>query len=486
MAETGDRESRAQRLQKAKLIGAEPLRIVTVEDADAAVLREPAKPVRHVNRRVRALLDRMVVTMYQAEGVGLAAPQVGERLRAFVVDTGEGEGLHHFINPQIVEREGEAYAYEGCLSIPGWMGDVPRATRIRVHATDYDGREFWFDAEGFLARAIQHETDHLDGVLFTARARKVVEVDAETRLRIVYLGSPGFARDVLGHLLEADVAPVAVVTRGDKPRGRGNHPLPTPVKQLALDNEIPVLHLPDADALRAYEPDVLLTVAYGRILKPSVLDLARLAAVNLHPSLLPHYRGPAPILRALWNADPAATTPTGVTTMHMSDEVDAGDIILQAEVPIEPEDDRAALEQRLAERGAALVRRTLRLLARDEAPRTPQDHARATYAPMLAPEEESLDWHRPTAHVLGQIRALSPSPGATARFRDQPLKLLRAQPYPASGSPGSLLAVEPGRGLVVATGDGAVLITQLQPAGRRRQSATEFANGHRPRPGETL
>lgn len=485
--------------------------IMDIRTVGDPVLRQKAKPVRHFNRALRDLLDRMRATMYAADGVGLAAPQVGVSKRIIVIDVGQGPV--EVVNPEIVAREGEEAGTEGCLSVPGKAGEVRRAVKVRVTGFDRDGRRVWHEAEGLFARAFQHEVDHLDGILFIDRAERVWDVAPETTLRIVFMGTPEFAVPILERLVRADCAPVAVVTRPDRPRGRGKRMAPSPVKEAAGGRGLTVLEpekLRDPAflaRLAELRPDVIVTAAYGKILPREVLDLPARACLNVHPSLLPEYRGPAPIHRALMNGDAR----TGVTIMHMAEEMDAGDILLQQEVPIAPGEDRGALEARLADAGAALLLAALRLVATGEAPRRPQDHARATYAPALTPADEVIDWTRPAQAIVNRVRALAPVPGARTTLAGMPLKILRAEALPGeaatsgggagaaaggaaptpAAAPGEVTEVRAGAGFVVAAGEGAVLVHRVKPSGGREMAAADFLNGRpvqgRPlRPGDRL
>ncbi|MEW6546322.1 MAG: methionyl-tRNA formyltransferase [Bacillota bacterium] len=447
------------------------------------VLRKVAKPVRRVNRQVRDLLDDMLVAMRRARGVGLAAPQVGISRRVIVVDVGDGP--IELINPEIVHAEGSETAVEGCLSVPGLVGEVPRYEKITVSGLDRHGRQIWVEAEGLLARAMQHEIDHLNGILFVDRAVEVREVMPAPR--VVFLGTGEFALPTL-EALQAECDLVAVVTRPDRPRGRGLVPGAPPVKERARDLGIEVLQPASLGAeeflaeVRALEPDYLVVADFGRILPASLLGVGK-AVVNLHPSLLPRWRGPAPIERAIMAGDRV----TGVTTLYVSERVDAGDIILQKEVPISPEDTGGSLRARLAREGAELVVSTLHLLIKGQAPRRAQDESLATYAAPITAADEVLDWTRPADDVVNHVRALAPSPGARTRWAGRHLKVGRARVYtPAAaavGSPGQVVA-HTDEGFVVACGRGAVEVLEVQPEGRRWMPAADFLRGYRLQVGE--
>ncbi|HLS88761.1 MAG TPA: methionyl-tRNA formyltransferase [Sphingobacteriaceae bacterium] len=458
-------------------------------ETERQILRQRSQPVTRVNREIRQLVDDMLATMYDADGIGLAAPQVGVLRRVIVADVGDGPVV--IINPEVHHQEGSEEAYEGCLSIPGYQGRVARAGLVRVSGLDEKGRRVWLEAEGLLARAIQHEIDHLDGILFLDRASKIIELSPAADLRIVYMGTPGFAVEPLRHLLRNHCRVTAVVTRPDRPRGRGRAVKPSPVKELAAELGLPVLQPEKAGdpefvaQLRELEPDVIVTAAYGLLLPPEVLEVPRLGCLNIHPSLLPELRGAAPIQRALMEGKEK----TGVTIYFMDEGMDSGDILLQEETPIQPGETAGELAARLSKMGARLLMDALRLLATEEdPPRRPQDHSRATFAPALQPHEERIDWSWPAEKIVNHCRGLAPRPGAYTLYRGERLKILAAEVRPgeAGAPPGTVIAVEKNQGFVVAAGTGAVLVKRVQLAGRQAVSAADFINGHPLDEGEAL
>jgi methionyl-tRNA formyltransferase len=288
-----------------------------------------------------------------------------------------------------------------------------------------------------------------------------------------------------------------VVTRPDRPRGRGLDTTAAPVKRAAEAAGLPVFEPEDVnseeslDRLRAEAPDLLLIVAYGRILKKAVRAVPRLLPLNVHFSLLPEYRGAAPVARAI--AD--GKTVTGVTLQRIIRKLDAGPMLAAQEVPIGPDESAAELSVRLAEVGADLTVRTLERIAGGEAAETPQDEARATLAPMLVKEEGEVDWSR-SAHALHcHVRAMDPWPVARSVYRSAArgdaveVSLLRSRPRPAEdgggAAPGTVLRAD-ADGLLVRTGDGCLLLTELKPAGKRALTAREFVNGYRAAPGDIL
>ena len=313
-------------------------------------------------------------------------------------------------------------------------------------------------------------------------------------METLFFGTSDFAIPALQSLTSSKWRLLGVVTQPDRPRGRGRKVAPTPVKQYALDKHLPV-YQPEsgamlADLLRSenLRPSVIVVVAFGQLLKQAVLELPPLGCINIHPSLLPAYRGPAPVQRAIMNGE----TRTGVTTMYLSPEMDAGDLILQESAPVAPGDTAGDLFARLAGLGAEMLGKTLTLIERGEAPRLVQDQRQATYAPPLTTEEETIDWSRDAACLCNLIRGMNPSPGAHTLYNGNKLKIWRCRPD--DGAPDGNSGIEPGivsdadprRGFTVQTGCGQLVIESVQPAGHSSMSAAEFVRGYRVRPGLLL
>jgi methionyl-tRNA formyltransferase len=310
-----------------------------------------------------------------------------------------------------------------------------------------------------------------------------------TRLRTVFFGTPEFAIPALTALRrETDV--LAVITQPDRPKGRGRRLSPPPAAEAARVFDLPVLQPPrlrDAEvvaSLRALAPDVHVTVAYGKIIPLEVLEIPPLGSVNLHPSLLPRYRGASPIATAILNGE----RETGVTVMYMSAELDAGDLILQRRIAIAPEDTTRTLEERLAQAGADVLLEALRLVAAGTAPRTPQDHGSATFTTKLEKEHGRIDWTAPAAQLVNLVRAMDPWPSAYTTHRGRLLKVWKAVAEDGSreADPGTVLEIRPGDGIVVATGQGALRLLEVQPEDKRRMSGDDYARGARLTPGARL
>lgn len=306
-------------------------------------------------------------------------------------------------------------------------------------------------------------------------------------MRLAFLGTGRFAVPSLEAVLDAGHDVVALVTQPDRESGRGRELAPPPTKLVALARGLTVqqprrIRLPEAvDALAALAPDILVVVAYGQILPPAVLGLAPRGAVNVHASLLPLYRGAAPIQWAVARGE----SETGVTTMQLDEGLDTGPILLARGTPIGPEETAGELQERLAALGATLLLETLAGLAADRLQPRPQDHARATLAPILRKEDGRVNWSLAAREVGWRVRGFHPWPGMTATWQGRGLKLLRvAEAQPGPGEPGQVLAVEAQSVLVGCGGGSRLRLVEVQPESRRAMPAGAWAAGARVRPGD--
>jgi methionyl-tRNA formyltransferase len=310
-------------------------------------------------------------------------------------------------------------------------------------------------------------------------------------MRVGFAGTPAFAATALAAIADAGFEVPLVLTRPDRPQGRGLRVLPSPVRTLAVARRLAVLApatLRTAEArapVVAHALDVLVVAAYGLILPPEVLAWPRHGCVNIHASLLPRWRGAAPVERAILAGD----RETGISLMQMDAGVDTGPIIEQVRVPIADDDTGATLTAHLAATGAAAIVAALARLRDSGALRaTPQPEAGATYAPKLAKTEAAIDWKAAAADIARRIRAFAPVPGATATLGGRSIRLRRAELVAApraSARPGTVVDAGPG-GIVVACGDGALRIVELQPAGGRAMSAAAFVAGRGVAAGDTF
>lgn len=301
-------------------------------------------------------------------------------------------------------------------------------------------------------------------------------------MRVVFMGTPEFAVAVLKRLVEDQWDVAAVYTQPDKPKNRGMKLIPTPVKEYALTKGIPVYQPQSCRdeavlaELRALEPDVIVVAAYGKLLPQALLDIPRVAIINVHSSILPQYRGAAPINWAVLNGD----RETGVTIQYMAAELDAGDILLVKRTEIGPEEDAGQLYDRLAELGGEAASEALQQLKEGTAPRTPQVYGpQYQYASMLSREMSPMNWVRPARELVNQVRGLIPWPCATTEVAGVRWKVYRAHVGEATEkAPGTILSAGKA-GIAVACGDGkSLVITQLQADGGKRMEAADYLRGH--------
>ena len=301
-------------------------------------------------------------------------------------------------------------------------------------------------------------------------------------MRIVFMGTPDFASASLKKLIDEKFDVVGVFTQPDKPKGRGMELCASPVKELALENGLPVFQpvkMRDGTALaqiKALEPDILVVVAYGRILPDDILAVPKYGAINVHGSLLPKYRGAAPIQWAVLNGDKV----TGVTTMYLASEMDTGDIIYTAETEIGEYETSGELFDRLKDMGAELLVKTLRDIDVGTAPRTPQDHSKASYVTMLDKSICPIDWNKTPREVLKHIYGLQPWPVATMELEGKTVRVFAAKYTDGKTEkvPGAVVSTDKG-GLEIACADGeTLLITEIQAPGKKRMGAEDYLRGH--------
>lgn len=309
-------------------------------------------------------------------------------------------------------------------------------------------------------------------------------------MKIMFMGTPEISATCLKRLIDDGHDICAVVTREDKPRGRGNVMTPTEVKTLANDSGIPVFTpstLKDeafSALLSEYSPDLIAVVAYGKILPKSVIDFPKYGCINLHVSLLPRYRGAAPMQRAIMDGE----RETGVTVMYMDEGLDTGDIITTLSFPIGDEDDFEAIHDRSAERGSALLSSTITDIFAGNITRTKQDDSLATYAKKVEKEDCKLDFTMSAQRLDCIIRGVTPIPGAYAYLNGKMLKINKARPTDGRGECGEVISLDDkGEGAItVACGEGALRITAVIPEGKGRMSAGDFIRGRKIKLGDIL
>ena len=306
-------------------------------------------------------------------------------------------------------------------------------------------------------------------------------------MRLIFAGTPEFAALALQALLDAGHDIPLVLTQPDRPAGRGMKLKASPVKEIALAHHLQVAQPENlkTDSSRQIiqdtRADVMIVAAYGLILPQVVLDMPRLGCVNIHASLLPRWRGAAPIHRAIEAGD----TETGITLMQMDRGLDTGAMLTRAVLPILDSDTTGSLHDRLAALGAREIVRLLPELAAGTVSAAPQDDTQACYAAKIGKEEARLDWTRPALELDRRIRAFNPFPGAFGLLEGNPLKIWLARPAPGAGAPGRILAISDG-GLLIACGEGALEVMEVQKAGGRRLPISAFISGHPLKAGDCL
>ena len=307
---------------------------------------------------------------------------------------------------------------------------------------------------------------------------------------VVFFGTPQFAVPTLQHLLDSRHRIAGVVTQPDRPRGRGHKVTDSPVKALALERALPLVQparLRDAavdEQLRAWQPDLAVVAAYGKLIPENLLSLPRLGMINVHASLLPKYRGAAPVHRAVM----AGERETGVTIMRVIRELDAGGMFLKATRPIGPDETSDLVERDLAELGARLLVQVVDAIEGGTAREEPQDDSQASYAPKITREDGLIDWSRSSRALHNQVRGLYPWPHAFTFLKGARLIVLRTTVEPGTGdahAPGRVIGVSRDA-LHVATGDGALALVEVQPEGKRPMAVRDFLAGHPVTVGATL
>lgn len=305
-----------------------------------------------------------------------------------------------------------------------------------------------------------------------------------TPLRVIFMGTPQFACPTLQRLIDRGDEIPAVVTQPDRPKGRGQKSVPPPVKELAERHGLPVLQpikvrAPEfIESVREMNPDVVVVVAFGQILPKALLEIPRYGCINVHASLLPRYRGAAPLNWCVINGE----IETGVTTMLMDVGLDTGDMLLKKATPIDPDEDTSSLHDRLSLIGADLLNETLDLLVQGKLVPEKQDEALSCYAPMLKKEDGLIDWTRDARTIRNLVRGMSPWPGAFTYLDGKLVKVYRTRIGEGEGAPGTVIAA--GRdGIEVACGGGSLLLDELQLEGKKRLPVRDFLAGCRIAPG---
>lgn len=440
-----------------------------------SVLRAQSIPVARVDARIKGFISQMYLKMEELEGIGLAAPQVGENIQLFIVDKlafdeerskWQFEGItepdvsggYTFINP-IISTYPKPYEdmEEGCLSLPGLEGVVKRSRRVTIKAQNEKGERFKLRAEGLLAKVLQHEYDHLQGTLISDKWKNPRRYEKETRLStsdrylsVVFFGSPPYGDIVLEAL-----------------RGAGIKPLVVPKASV--------------NTLTKEQYDVGILAAYGKILPPRVIAKFRHGILNIHPSLLPKYRGPSPVVQTILEGDRVS----GVTIMKLSGRMDAGPIVAQQEVELQEQITGAELSRTLFGIGAELLLHVLPLYLHGNIELVAQDEKKASYTNMISKEDGLIDWSRNAEYIRRAIYAYQPWPCVYTFFEHKGIKK-RIQLLEAGALDGKNVlprtvygTIEEGKDqLIVLCGQGRLRIKKLRPEGKKEMTGEEFLRGY--------
>ena len=399
------------------------------------ILRRSVDAVTVFDVDLKKQAEAMLKTMKSHSGIGLAANQVGINKRLIVMgyeNKGQDDEMPsipfiELCNPQVVKfsKEKET-AIEGCLSVPGLELPVERSLGVVVKAEDLNGKSMTVRAKGLFAKVLQHEIDHINGVLFTDRVTDYRKLADYRFARIVFIGSDDFSLIQLTALIDAGLKVVAAITETDKRAGRGKKIKESVIKTFAKTNSIAVFLPEDTESLTSIlqqiKADLIILASYGKILTQEALEAPRYGSINVHPSLLPKYRGATPIQSAIISGD----TETGVTIMTMTKAVDAGKIISQQKLNILEDETSSSLRSRLAKLGSKLLIEAIPEYLSGQAKLVEQDSSKKTMTRRFKKEDGEINWAEPAEKIVRKIRALEPWPGSFTFVGSKRLKLIKA------------------------------------------------------------
>lgn len=399
------------------------------------VLRTKATPVTVFNDDLKNLATQMLEIMHQHNGMGLAANQLAIDKDLLVLeyipakDEKETKPIPKTVlcNARLLKTSKESETMvEGCLSLPGLELPVTRPSGVTVEAQDLEGKKVSIKSKGLFARILQHEIDHLNGVLFTDRAAKVKKAESYSWAKVVFFGSDDFSETIYRSLREAGLNVIAAITEADKPSGRGQK-LTSPPMKLVANNDAVAVFQPETkeditSILEQLKPDLIVLASYGKILPGEALKIPTYGSLNVHPSMLPKYRGATPIQSVILDGE----TETGVTIMQMNSGVDTGAIVTQAHVSIDKSDSYLSLKSRLAKIGAQLLLKTIPIyLAGHSKIRVQTDHSLSTAK--LTKSLAEINWSQSAEAIDRKVRALNPWPGTFTQIKDKRLKIIDAE-----------------------------------------------------------
>ncbi|MDP3993030.1 MAG: methionyl-tRNA formyltransferase [bacterium] len=402
------------------------------------ILRQEVKPVTVFDDELKKLSEEMFLVMHKNIGMGLAANQLGVDKDLLVIEyrpanlpAGEDKGTKAILpiaicNAKVTKSSKETDTFvEGCLSLPGLELSVARPSGVTVEGQDLSGKSVVIKAKGLLARILQHEVDHLDGVLFTDRATGVKNIKNYNWAKIVFFGSDQFSSIILEGLINAGLNVMAVVTETDKRAGRGDQLVAPLIKNLALENQVAVVQPETKEEitsiLKQLQPDLVILASYGKILPAEALEVPTYGALNVHPSLLPKYRGATPLQSAILDGEKE----TGVTIMKMNAGVDTGEIVAQTKIGLSDTETFISLRDQLSQLGARLLASQLPMYLSGQTNLQFQG-SDTTTTKKLTKEMGEIDWSEQAEIIDRKVRALNPWPGTFTFVGDKRLKVLEA------------------------------------------------------------
>ena len=400
-----------------------------------SILHQKAKKIKKFDEKLQKLVHNMTNELFRSKGVGLAAPQISQSIRLIVIEYSPKRFLTNkelkdnkernipltiMINPKITwQSKVKNTENEGCLSLPDIEVPIKRSKEIHATAQDINGKKIKIRAKGLYARVLQHEIDHLDGILLTDRIN--IKTD-----RIVFMGTPEFAAIILKRLINSPFKPYLVITEPDKPSGRGKTLTPPAVKILAKQENIetwqPKYISQIANRLSELMPDLFIVAAYGQIIPKDILNAAQFGGINVHPSLLPKYRGSTPIQSAILNGDKI----TGITIMKMDEKMDHGPILTQREVEVPNDFSFPDLNTGLAKKGASQLIGTIPLYLSKSVRGRSQNNENATYTKKIIKRDGLINWREKSKIIDRKIRAYYPWPGAHTIINGKKIKICQS------------------------------------------------------------
>lgn len=384
------------------------------------ILKKPTNKVTVFNDELKKQVELMKKELLKADGVGLAANQIGYDNSVFVVEFSDPEEKNSipfqvFINPKIIEESLEKENLEeGCLSVPKIELPVTRSTKIKVQAQNLEGKKIKITAKNLLAKVMLHENDHLNGIVFTERIKEelIKKYPNYKEKKIIFIGTGDFAELILRGLILTDFNIASIITESPKPAGRGGTTCDTTVAQTAKTFEKNLLETDNikdlTDEIKKQDPDLILLTDFGQIIPPEVLEIPKIAALNIHPSLLPKYRGATPIPSAILFGEKN----TGISIIQMVDQIDKGPVVTQKELEIEEFDNNETLRKRLANLALKTLLEFLPEIESGNLKPIIQDEKLATKTRKFSKEDGEIDWQKSPEELDRQIRAFHPWPGS--------------------------------------------------------------------------